>query len=261
MVRNSLVALLLALAATVTASANDEERMKQTLDNATALVTEFSNAAGGEALARADGQIEDTWRDLMQYFGKGHVLAPKLAIVRARAAMADGNNSRALSAWKDALELNSAAAPAALMGMYVEAANAAVAAHKPKEAAQYYAAARAYAFVRGKETGAVRQQLRLQELKQIGGTMTWRELRDALADLRHFSENFPMWTASRLEALVGEAEIRLMYEPDDKEKREALRQLKTDIQLMQKGTHEAITSLYIARIRQLFYALEDRFKL
>ncbi|MCJ9428776.1 hypothetical protein [Kordiimonas marina] len=235
--------------------------MKQTLDNAAAIVSQYSNVAGGEALARADSQIEDTWRNLIQYYGEGHALAPKLAIIRARAAAADGDRSRALSAWKTALGLNSAAMPTELMGMNVEAANAAVADHKPQVASQYFAAARAYAFVRGKDAGTARQQLRIQELKQIGGSMQWRELRDALADLRHYSENFPMWTGPRLDALVSEAEIRLMYEPDDKEKREALRQLKTDVQLMQKGMTEDMLSLYTPRIRQLLYTLEDKFKL
>ncbi|TNE65878.1 MAG: hypothetical protein EP335_04760 [Alphaproteobacteria bacterium] len=262
-VRNSVIALFLGVSLAAGANAaTDEERAAQALLNASSVVLELQHQSAPEVLAEKDGMIEKVWRDLIQYYGPTHELAPKLSLLRARAATARHDKRRSIEAWKTTMGfLSTQSQPNELLPLYLEAAAAVAAAGDSETAGQYYAAARAYSFVRGDGANVSRLQIRAQELKTIGGDMSWRELRDSLADLREFSEGFPMWTVPRLEALVAEAEIRLDFEPDDKEKREALSKLKADIVLMQKGMNGAAPPGYKERVRTLFYALEDRFKL
>ncbi|WP_417457134.1 hypothetical protein [Kordiimonas sp.] len=241
--------------------ATDEERAAEALQNAQIMVADFANERDEATLERIDRSVERVWQQLMEYYGMGSDLVPQLALLRARSASAEGDKHRTVPAWQLAIQSNSSISPAFVLGLNIEAAHAAAKVGDYDASARFFAAARAYAFVRGEQSEAARLQMRVTELQVLGGTMPWRDLSDALTDLRDFSETFPMWTLPRLEALLSEGEIRLVNQPEGNEKRGALSTLKAEILLMQKGMNLNLPATFTARIRAFFYALEDNYDL
>ncbi len=241
--------------------ATDEERAAEALQNAQAMVAEFANERDEATLERIDKSVERVWLQLLEYHGIGNQLVPQLALLRARSASAERDKRRAVPAWQQAIQANSSVSPAFVLGLNIEAAHAAAMVGEYEESSRFFAAARAYAFVRGDQSESARLQMRVTELRVLGGTMPWRDLNDALTDLRDFSETFPMWTLPRLESLLSEGEIRLVNQPEGKEKRGALSSLKAEILLMQKGMNLNLPASFTSRIRALFYALEDNYDL
>lgn len=70
-----------------------------------------------------------------------------------------------------------------------------------------------------------------------------------------------MWTLPRLDALLSETEIRVLYEPEVDEKRVNLADLQSKIELMMKGMGHTLSPTYVDRVRELYYSLEDKYKL
>ena len=122
-------------------------------------------------------------------------------------------------------------------------------------------AARTYAFAQDRDTKMLQLQLRIQELRALGGQMEWRPLRDSLLDMRTFSEGFSMWTIPRLDALVSEAELRFELQPEGDEKRTELSDLKSKIELMMKGMGNRLTPQFVNRVRSFYYTIEDAYNL
>lgn len=242
-------------------AATDEERAAIAWQNAEAVVAEFAYVQDEAALRKRYRDIEKVWQELGRYHQDVSVFVPQFSLIRARAATAAGDKRRVVGLWQDAIAANQTIAPASIMNLNIEAAHAAALAGEYEVSAQYFAAARAYAFIRGDQQESTRLQLRVQELQVLGASMNWRDLNDALYDLRDYSQSFPMWTMPRLEALLSEAEIRLNVQPETDEKRAELSELKAQIILMQKGINRDMSASFTSRIRTLFYALEDNYKL
>lgn len=259
--RISLTLIAMFLLTAQSNGASDEERAAEALQSAQAMVAEFANERDEETLERLDSSIERIWQQLLKYHGVGNVLVPQLALLRARSASAKRDRYRVVPAWQQAIQSNSSVSPAYVLGLNIEAAHAAAAVGENEESARFFAAARAYAFVRGGQSESARLHMRVTELRVLGGSMPWRDLKDALTDLRDFSATFPMWTLPRLEALLSEGEIRLDNQPEGKDKRSALSTLKAEILLMQKGMNLNLPASFTSRIRALFYALEDNYDL
>lgn len=245
----------------VSYAADDEERAAIAWQNAEAVVAEFAYVQDEETLRRRYRDIERVWQDLNRYHQDVAVFTPQFSLIRARAASAAHDKGRAVSLWQEAISANQAVGPAMIMSLNIEAAHGVAAVGAYDMSAQFFAAARAYAFIRGEQQESTRLQIRVQELQVLGANMNWRDLNDALLDLRDYSATFPMWTLPRLEALLSEAEIRLNVEPESKEKRAELSELKAQIVLMQKGINRDLPATFISRIRSLFYALEDNYQL
>ena len=261
MVRLMVLVMMLVTAALPVAAADDEERAAQAMQNAQAIVAQYDNVLDEESLRAIYRDAERAWQELVRYHGPATELTPKFSLIRARAATAAHDRKRVVPLWLEAISANAATSPAFTMGLNVEAAHAAAEAGETEQAARFFASARAYAFVRGDNSDKTRLQLRVRELQVTGHAMPWRDLKDALTDLRQFSEGFPMWTLPRLEALLSEAEIRLAVEPESKDKRKSLSGLKAEIVLMQKGMNRDLPASFTSRIRTLYYALEDRYDL
>ncbi len=244
-------------------AATPEEKKAEVLLNAQALVEKFGGSRDPASLKRINSQIEHSWENYTKLYGTRNPLAIKLALLRARSATAAKQKKRVAANWRTAIKLLPVRTKGAQrLIYYTQAANASADVRDYKAAEQFFAAAQIFAVVRGSNADKSRLYLRLQELKTAGDGMEWRRLNDSLLDMRKFSENFVMWSIPRLDALLGEAEIRLVRQPnDDKDKRMMLGDLKARIQLVQKGMNGSVPPIQVDRIRTLFYALEDNFGL
>ncbi|NVJ69073.1 MAG: hypothetical protein HWE08_01890 [Alphaproteobacteria bacterium] len=238
-----------------------EEKLAETQQAVAYYLENFSSVRDDATLSKAYSNIERTWQDFVQLMGIGHESAPVLSVIRARAASAAKSKRLAVKAWHDALQVNVGLPPERTIEMNIEAANAAAGVKDFAAARQFFAAARAFMFVRGEGADNSRLFLRIQELNIIGESLSWRELNDALTDLRTYSETFPMWTLPRLEAVLAETELRLKFQPEEKEKRLELSTLQAEIALIVDGLADQLPPGYIARVREINYALADNYGL
>ncbi|MBV1900732.1 MAG: hypothetical protein KUG56_03565, partial [Kordiimonadaceae bacterium] len=203
-----------------------------------------------EDLRKAEGKVEDTWNDLVKYMGVSHPLAKRLSLIRARTLTAAGRDKKIVSAWKDALRRLPKKLPRSRrINLYTEAANAAAVAGDFRAAESFYGVARSLAVMRSRNKEKAQLYMRLHELRSTGVGMEWRPLRDALSDLRKASEHFALWSIPRVDALLGEAEIRVAYQPNMKEKRTDLGELKAQLILAQKGMEEGMPEKQLKRMR------------
>lgn len=250
------------LALAVPANADRVERGKEAYRYAEQVIETYGGTSDPAALARGDGNIERAWRELTFYYGMDNALAANLALIRARAATSRRDKRRVAKAWQTALELQPRDLPRTRrLALTIQAANATGAIGDVEASSRHFAAARSYAFDPNKRDKLLELQLRMRELRLLGGEMEWRRLRDNLLDLRKFSEGFNMWSMARLDALLGEAEIRLMYEPEIEEKRTDLADLKAKIELAMKGLEGTVPSTYVDRVRTFYYTVEDNYDL
>ena len=259
---NFVLCALISLAALAPAHADRQERAQKAMGNAQFIVAQYGNTLDDQELFDADRTIESVWRDLTHYYGTKAALTPQLALIRARSASTRKERARVTEAWHTALSLQPGNLPVAQrLSLNIAAANATAIAGDAKAATQYFAAARTYAFAHDKDAKALQLRLRLQELRLVGKTYPWRKLNDSLLDMRNFSEGFAMWTLPRLDALLGEAELRLALEPEEDHKRENLADLKAKIILLTKGMDGNVPADYVKRVRNFYYTIEDNYAL
>lgn len=243
-------------------SADQQERATAAFKYASAVVKQYNNTNDEQTLFNADRIIERAWLDLKYYYGIESELARDLALIRAKSATSRADKRRVTRAWQIALKLQPGNLPIARrLTLNIQAANATARVGDVTASSQYFAAARTYAFSPDRSTKVLQLNLRIQELRALGEQMEWRRLRDNLLDMRLFSEGFSLWTIPRLEALVSEAELRLALQPEGEEKRNALSDLKTKIQLMMKGMGQLLAPTYVNRVRNFYYAIEDGYDL
>lgn len=244
------------------AAKSDEEKKAEIFQAAIQYVTQYGDVRDTNALAKAYPGIEKTWQAFRPLVAADNGMVTQFAFMRARAATAAGAKGRVVEAWRTALKYKKpGTTPQELIGINIEAAHAAASVDDYETAKQFFAAARAYSFVRGEDSGNARLHMRIRELSVIGGSMPWRDLNDALTDLKKFSETFPMWTLPRLEAIVAETEIRLRFQPEGEDKRLDLSRLKAEIVLIVDGLDENLPAGYLTRVRRVYYALEDGYQL
>lgn len=262
--RFGLIAMLLLTGLLVggPASADRVERAKEAYRYAAQVVETFKGSNDLAAIGAADRNIERAWRELTYYYGLDNALVGDLALIRARAATVRRDKGRIAEAWQAALELQPRNMPRnRRLALTIQAANATGEIGDVEAASRHFSAARTYAFDPNKRDKLLELQLRLREMRLLGGEMEWRRLRDNLLDLRRFSEGFNMWSVARLDALLGEAEIRLMYEPEIEEKRNDLADLKAKIVLVMKGLEDSVPPTYVDRVRTFYYTIEDNYDL
>jgi len=239
-----------------------EERAAEIAEAVTYYLETFRSTDDEEALARAYSGISRTWEDFSKIANPVVPVVGEFAILRAKAATAARDRKRVVKAWQTALKLHQPINNSEqLMALNIQAAHAAAKVEQYDSARQFFAAARAFSFSRGDNSDSSRLFLRIRELSILGGAMDWRSLKDALFDMRAFSEKFPMWSLSRLEAVLAETEIRLNFQPEDTDKRADLSRLKAEITLIADGLAEHLPHDYLARVRKVYYALEDNYKL
>lgn len=220
------------------------------------------NSGNVKQLKKLEPAVDKAWHDFNQYQEKRHALKDDLALVRARTYTAGGNVEKIVPAWKDAIgNLPLSTETARRVSLYLEAAGAAAYVKDYKTSEQFFAAARIMAISGGENDDKRQLYMRLNELKTIGPGMEWRPLRDSLSDMRKYSEIFSLWSIPRLDALLGEAELRVSLQPAAPEKREDLSQLKAKIMLAEKGMGANIPPHQLSRVRSLYYVLEDHWKL
>lgn len=242
--------------------ADRQERAQKAFLQAQAVVAEYRNTIDEKTLFEADRVIESSWRNLMYYYGTSTALSPDLALIRARSASSRRDRGRVSDAWETALKLQpTTLSPTTRLTLNIAAATATGIAGDVQASTRYFAAARTYAFAHDKRAKEIQLELRIQELKLIGAELSWRKLNDSLHDMRNFSEGFAMWTLPRLDALLGEAELRLALEPEVDGKRQNLADLKAKIVLLTKGMEGNIPPEYIERVRNYYYAIEDYYDL
>ena len=263
MLKKIVIAAFLFGATTGLHAATPAEEKAEALKEASALLEKYGGVGDPATLQKLDSYIERTWNKYTNFYGTNSPIASEFALLRARSASAAKRRKAVAANWRQAIELLPITTSGARrLNYYTQAANAATAVEDFRSAEQFYAAARAFAVVREGNVDRTRLYLRLQELKTTGSAMEWRRLNDSLLDLRKYSEAFVMWSIPRLDALLGEAEIRLTMQPDhDDDKRLMLGDLKAKILLVQKGMNGSVPPQQIERIRTLFYALEDHFDL
>ncbi|WP_286831498.1 MULTISPECIES: hypothetical protein [Kordiimonas] len=263
MLRTLILPVVIAgLMASSVAARTPEEKAAETAQAVTYYLDTFRSTDDEEALARAYSGIARTWEHFSQIANPIVPMVGEFALLHARAATAARDRKRVVEAWQTALKLvQSASNSERLMALNVEAAHAAAKVEQIDVAHQFFAAARAFTFTRGENADSALLYMRIRELSVLGSSMQWRNLNDALTDMRAFSEKFPMWSVSRLEAVLAETEIRLQFQPEETEKRADLSRLKAEIRLIADGLAEQLPSGYLARVRQVNYALEDNYNL
>ncbi|PCI64475.1 MAG: hypothetical protein COB37_01270 [Kordiimonadales bacterium] len=240
-----------------------KEHAASVLTAAEMLTGRFNAMTDPKTLKAEHRKIEAAWQAFRKLYGTKHDLSAQFALLRARSASASRANKKIAEVWRTAIQLQPIGMSGSRrLGLFTEAANATTDAKDYRSAERFFAAARSMASVRGENADKARLYLRIHELRTTGQAMEWRRLNDNLKDLRRFSEAFVMWSIPRLDALLGEAEIRLSFQPNDgSDKRNVLGDLKARIELAQKGMNGAVPPVQLARIRSLFYALEDHFQL
>lgn len=257
-----IITSVLLLFSSLSVSADRQERAEAAFQYASRVNLAYQHINDSKKLFDADRSVETAFRDLVYYYGTNNDLARDLALIRAKTSSSRKDKSRVSNAWSLALELQpSDLAPEKRLTLNIMAANATASVGDIKTSTQYFAAARSYAFAKDRDARALQLQLRIQELRSLGQQMTWRRLRDNLSDMRRFSEGFSMWTVPRLDALVSEAEVRFLYQPETEEKRADLAGLKSKIELMMKGMGHSLMPAHIDRVRNLYYTLEDNYQL
>ncbi|MBL4639985.1 MAG: hypothetical protein JKY57_05595 [Kordiimonadaceae bacterium] len=210
----------------------------------------------------AEKKVERTWADFVEIQGENHALTRPLSLIRARTLTAAKRTKKIVPAWQGALRRLPARATAGRrVNLYIEAANAAASVGKFREAQAFYAVARSLEVLKSKNKEKSQLYFRLHELKSVSVGMQWRPLRDALSDLRKSSEHFVLWSVPRVDALLGEAEIRVAHQPNHKEKRADLGELKAQLILAEKGMNTGMPAAQLKRMRELFYVLEDYWRL
>lgn len=256
--------LALALFATSTSAIADKKDKKaaEAMAYAEAVLTQFGGTSNVATLSNADTVIEKAWKQFTEFHQMESELGRDLALLRAKSASARKDDDRVATAWQTALRLQ----PISItlerrMSLNIQAANATAAIGDFAASRQFFSAARTYAFAQDKDTKMLQLQLRIQELRLLGGQMEWRPLRDSLLDMRTFSEGFSMWTIPRLDALLSEAELRISLQPESIEKRTELSDLKTKVELMMKGMGNRLNPQFVNRVRQFYYTLEDYYAL
>lgn len=262
MVTRIFAAVLIAglLPAAVSAK-TDEEKKAEVGVEAITIIEKLRLVREPDTLAAAYPVIEKNWQRFIPLYGDTNPNVAEYSLIRARAAAAAKSRKTVVEAWHTALRYLKADTPQNRLNLNIEAAQAAADIGDFASAEQFFAAARSFAFVRGDDSQRARLFMRIRELSVLGGSMTWRNLKDALYDMRKFSETFPMWTVQRLEAAVAEAELRLRFQPHSRDKRLDLSKLKAEIELIMQGMDGIVPGNYIARVRALNYALEDYYKL
>ncbi|MCK0071037.1 hypothetical protein [Kordiimonas laminariae] len=257
------VAILLSICISWGVSADkDKEKSIEALNVVTELVVQHSGENNPVTLKKLSTDIERAWREFGKYYPDDHILMARFSLLRARSLYASGKLQKAVAAWQFALQSQPPGTePSIRIQLLTEAASASTEAGSFEKAAEYFAASRAVAVQRGKEVAHSQLYLRLKELDTIGQGLEWRRLNDALLDLRKFSQQFVIWSSPRLDALLGEAELRFQLQPNTDEKRLDLAALKAQIELSQKGLGDNIGPMQLERLRTLFYALEDHWQL
>ncbi len=263
MLRKLIFSLVMAcLSASSVAAKSPEERKQETSDAVLYYLETFRSVDDEQALAKAYSGIARTWEDYSKFANSAVPIVWDFALLRARAATAARDRKHVAEAWQTVLKLNQGPNnDDRLMNLNIEAAHAAAKVEQYDAARQFFAAARAFSFTRGENSDSSRLYLRIRELSILGGAMDWRSLKDALFDMRGFSEKFPMWSLSRLEAVLAETEIRLDFQPEETDKRADLSRLKAEITLIADGLAEHLPPDYLARVRKVYYALEDNYNL
>jgi hypothetical protein len=263
MVKRLLLAVMLAVFVPHVASAKtDEEKIAEIAQTALQVVERYKEVRDENALKEAYDTIARNWPEFLNQFGEDHRMAEQYSLIYARAATAARDRKQAVAAWRYAVRLVGPDKTSHYrLNLNIEAAQAAAAVGDYTTAQQFFAAARAYAFTRGNNTEQARLFMRLQELADVGGAMGWRNLKDALYDMQKFAATFPMWSLPRLEAVVAEAELRVRFQPESREKRLDLSRLQAEVDLMAEGMGDAVPGAYVSRIRALNYALEDGYNL
>lgn len=220
------------------------------------------NAGNVQELKAMQATVDRTWQDFNAHIGNNSALRDDLALVRARTYTANRMGQEVVPAWKEAIKsLPRNTATARRVSLYLEAAGAAAHVKDYKSSEQFFAVARTLAVSGNKNTDKVQLYMRMNELKTTAPGMKWRPLRDSLSDLRKYAELFSLWSIPRLDALLGEAELRVYYQPQTPEKREDLSELKAKIVLAEKGMGTNIPPHQLSRVRSLYYTLEDHWKL
>ena len=238
------------------------EKSVVALNAATELIVKHASENNPETLKKLSSEIERTWAEFGKYYPEDHILVARFSLLRARSLYAAGKLQKAVAAWQFALQSQPPTTePSIRIQLLTEAASATSDAGSYEKAAEYFAASRALAAQRGKEVAHSQLYLRLKELSTIGQALEWRRLNDALLDLRKFSQQFVIWSSPRMDALLGEAELRFRLQPNTEEKRLDLAALKAQIELAQKGLGDNIGPMQLERLRTLFYALEDHWQL
>jgi len=263
MLKNLLIFVMFScLTTSVLAAKTPEEEAAETMQAVGYYLETFASLEDEQALAKAYSGIARAWEHFIQIVDPGEPAVGQFAVLRAQAATAARDRKRVVAAWHAAIKYNQGVNNAQrLMALNVQAAHASAKVKEFEAARQFFAAARAYTFTRGDNADSSRLFLRIQELSLLGGSMRWRNLKDALADLRVFSEKFPMWSLSRLEAVLAETEIRLAFQPEEADKRADLSRLKAEITLIADGLAEQLPSGYLSRVREVYYTLEDNYRL
>ncbi len=260
--KSLVIAALVLLYSSFNVSADQQERAFAALQYAAHITKQYADTSDTKKLFDGDRVIERAFSDLVYYYGTDNVLARDLALIRAKSATSRKDKSRVTEAWQLALELQPVNLPASRrLTLNIAAANATARVGDYRASTQYFAAARTYAFSKDRDTKSLQLRLRIQELRSLGQQMTWRRLRDNLLDMRRYSEGFSMWTVPRLDALLSETEIRVLYEPEVDEKRVNLADLRSKIDLMMKGMGHTLSPVYVNRVRELYYSLEDNYQL
>ncbi len=240
----------------------EEEKSIAVLNSAVELVTKYSHENNPDTLKKISPLIERTWAEFGKYYPDTHIIVARFSLLRARSLYAAGKIQKSVAAWQFALQSQPDITETTIRIQYLtEAASVTSEAGNFKKAAEYFAASRALAAQRGTEVQHSQLYLRLQELNSVGEGLEWRRLNDALLDLRKFSQSFVVWSVPRMDALLGEAEIRFHLQPNTEEKRLDLASLKAQIELSQKGLGSNIAPVQLERLRTLFYALEDHWQL
>jgi len=263
MLKNSLIVAVLLGVSFSTLAATPEEKKAEALQEASGLVSEYGGTRDPATLQKLDGYIQRTWERFTSFYGTKNELASEFALLRARSTSAAKRKSTVAENWKLAIRLLPISTSGSKrLNYYTQAANAATEVKDFRAAEQFFAAARNFAVVRGENADKARLYMRIHELKTTGEGMEWRRLNDSLLDMRKYSEGFVLWSIPRLDALLGEAEIRFSMQPNKgDEKRKMLGDLKAQILLAQKGMNGAVPPMHVERIRTLFYALEDHLDL
>lgn len=237
------------------------EKSVAALNVASEIIIKYADELNPDVLKKASSIIEKSWAEFGKYYPEDHILMARFSLLRARSLYAAGRLQKAVAAWQFALQHQGFVEPNLRIQLLTEAAAVSGKAGAYKKASEYFAASRVLVGVNNKSADHARLYLRMKELQVTGKGLEWRRLRDALLDVRKFSEKFVTWSGPRMDALLNEAELRFSYQPNLPEKRDDLAALKIQIELAHKGLGENIQPAQLERMRSLFYALEDYFRL
>lgn len=234
--------------------AKEEERRMKTLLAAEQLVQRFEEAS----LTSIRENQKLIFKTLEDYDGAAQepkLLKPALLLLNARALDEKASGRALTTAWTNAVLAETR--PVQRVDLLFEAAS--VLGQKGDRSAARTFLAQAKAYVQGErgQSDLLDIEFKVRELLVTGSSRDWREVEDEITDMRGLAVKFPVWSTEKLEILILEANLRLDAQPEEINKENNIRSIRSEARLSYSAQTQPVPQLLKDQYRTLMRRIDD----